>query len=85
MPVYLIESYLLHLTRGYYKCWRGSTLEESPGVEYRRNLNQWLCMVNGEYSLPIDFANFDHQIAKSEILLFTDISRQCVCHNMGTD
>lgn len=50
--------------------WLGNTLEEPLAREAARNEHTHRHLQQGHYSLPYDFASFDHQPTKTEILQF---------------
>lgn len=81
LPVYLLESWLLHWANHFYLTWKGSTLEEDSEQEYHRNYNQWKRMLENNFVLPFDFELFDHQLTTEEILAIVEIGHNIAIAN----
>nr|WAK77286.1 MAG: RNA-dependent RNA polymerase [Totiviridae sp.] len=77
VETYLGQAWLFAVCGHAYLGWPGNTLEEPKYVEMARLETTWLRLRGGEYSLPYDFAEFDHQPTSSEVLAFQD------CINRG--
>lgn len=70
---YLIYSWLLSKTGSFYSARSGNTLEETLVQEGLRMWNVVKDLKQGFYSLPFDYAKFDHQPTKREIACIDDI------------
>lgn len=79
--MHLLESWLLHWAHGYYLAWQGSTLEELPVQEYVHNYHQWRAMCDGNFALPFDFENFDHQLWMHEVITLLKIRHDIAIFN----
>lgn len=64
---YLIQSYMLEMIGDSYKQWPGNTLAESAADE-RIRLKHMMTSARARYGLPFDYAAFDHQPSRQEIL-----------------
>lgn len=64
---YLLYSWLLSKTGSFYTQRTGNTLEETPIEESNRMWNVLEKLDRGYYSLPFDYAQFDHQPTKIEV------------------
>lgn len=81
LPLYLLESWLLHWCNHYDLQWDGSTVEENTEQEFARNLDQWNHMISGEYVLPFDFELFDHQLTTAEVIEIVRIGHKLAIDN----
>lgn len=72
IEAYLSESYVLYHLGHPYKNWEYFTLDESPGKQHARNADIMSLLQRGEWALPFDFKNFDHQPTTKEIQMIVN-------------
>lgn len=77
VEVYLMQAWLFLVTGNAYTNWPANTLEESLPRELARQELTWLRLREGEYSLPYDFAQFDHQPTTTEVVAFQTATNRC--------
>lgn len=75
IQAYLSESYVLYNLGHIYKNWKYITLDESPSEQHNRNVKMCDLLSEGQWALPFDFKNFDHQPTTHDI---TTIFDKCV-------
>lgn len=64
---YILESWMMKLSGHRYKAWEGITLDETPSEDINRTLKESFLFKQGNYSLPFDYASFDHQVTLNEV------------------
>nr|WAK77465.1 MAG: RNA-dependent RNA polymerase [Totiviridae sp.] len=77
VEVYLPQTWLFLLSGNAYSSWPSNTLEEPLWKEQARHETTWERLQAGEYSLPYDFARFDHQPTTAEIQAFQRATNEC--------
>lgn len=70
IEVYLPQAWLFLVSGNAYSSWPRNTLEESLWKELVRQETTWERLRGGEYSLPYDFASFDHQPTTAKVMAF---------------
>jgi len=68
---YLRQSWLAYLSNHWYHEWEGSTIEETNAQMYARMVDM-IEMTKTQYSLPFDYAGFDHQPSKEETAIILE-------------
>lgn len=68
IETYLRQAWILYLCNHWYVHWPGSTIEEGTTLQYRRMV-EMLETVKTHWSLPFDYAGFDHQPWAEEVLI----------------
>lgn len=72
IEMYLHESYLVRNTGHLYKQWTGITLDENPTDDLNRTIEIQKLFKDKCYSLPFDYAGFDHQVTTEEVQWITE-------------
>nr|WAK77292.1 MAG: RNA-dependent RNA polymerase [Totiviridae sp.] len=77
IETYLAQAWIYLVTGNAYSNWPANTLEEPLHVEVARHEETWSRLQTGDYSLPYDFARFDHQPTTSEVKAFQIATNIC--------
>nr|WAK77683.1 MAG: RNA-dependent polymerase [Totiviridae sp.] len=77
IETYLAQAWIYLVTGNAYSNWPANTLEEPLHVEVARHEETWERLQAGQYSLPYDFARFDHQPTTSEVTAFQIATNIC--------
>nr|WAK77681.1 MAG: RNA-dependent RNA polymerase [Totiviridae sp.] len=77
IETYLAQAWIYLVSGNAYTNWPANTLEEPLPVEVARHEETWERLQKGEYSLPYDFARFDHQPTTSEVKAFQVATNIC--------
>nr|WAK77248.1 MAG: RNA-dependent RNA polymerase [Totiviridae sp.] len=77
IETYLAQAWIYLVTGNAYSNWPANTLEEPLHVEIARHEETWERLQTKEYSLPYDFARFDHQPTTSEVKAFQIATNIC--------
>lgn len=77
VEVYLMQAWLFLVKGNAFTNWPANTLEEPLGKELLRQEETWHRLHQGVYSLPYDFAAFDHQPTTSEVVVFQKATNDC--------
>lgn len=80
---YYVTSWLNYLAGHCYTTWEGNTLEESSDVQMAR-MERTLNELRDAFSLPFDYAGFDHQPTMSEIKWLVRVYLECALVNTPT-
>lgn len=67
VAAYLNESFIFQVVGHPYKNWPGVTLDESPTTQANREAEIRRNFTAGNWSLPFDYAMFDHQVSTWEV------------------
>lgn len=89
LETYLQMGWLYELAGGFYLRWPGNTLDEPLLAEAARAEKTFSRLKSGQFSLPYDFASFDHQPTKTEIATFQtvvdSVARREATHDQRPD
>nr|WAK77608.1 MAG: RNA-dependent RNA polymerase [Totiviridae sp.] len=77
IETYLAQAWIYLVTGNSYSNWPANTLEEPLHVEVARHEETWEKLQDGQYSLPYDFARFDHQPTTAEVTAFQHATNLC--------
>nr|WAK77674.1 MAG: RNA-dependent RNA polymerase [Totiviridae sp.] len=77
IETYLAQAWIYLVTGNSYSNWPANTLEEPLHVEVARHEETWDKLQSGQYSLPYDFARFDHQPTTAEVTAFQHATNLC--------
>nr|WAK77577.1 MAG: RNA-dependent RNA polymerase [Totiviridae sp.] len=77
IETYLAQAWIFLITGNAYANWPANTLEEPLHAELARLEETWLRLRAGQFSLPYDFARFDHQPTTSEVTAFQTATNMC--------
>jgi hypothetical protein len=73
IEMYISESYLMYLSGHMYKEWEGITLDEDTTHDLQRTIEIQKLFSEKKFSLPFDYAAFDHQVTTREVQKITKL------------